>query len=172
MAIDFMIMPFSRYLSGDFITPAMTFAWAQGVPYAIVGPDGVRKIEKGSLLGGPDAAARRQAMIPMLSEDLDRLPSPISSKLWNEASSAEPRFHRVDPQSYGALCEEAASKRNGGLFGFLKSPSKAAHVTAAVFLPCEIDMPFPMPVIFERMAGSVPAALLALRPPRRALATR
>jgi hypothetical protein len=27
MAIDFMVMPMSRYISGDFITPGMRQAW-------------------------------------------------------------------------------------------------------------------------------------------------
>jgi hypothetical protein len=34
MAIDFMVMPMSRYISGDFVTAAMRWAWEQGVPYA------------------------------------------------------------------------------------------------------------------------------------------
>ena len=32
MAIDFMVMPFSRYVVGDFITPVMRYAWEQGLP--------------------------------------------------------------------------------------------------------------------------------------------
>lgn len=40
MAIDFMVMPLSRYLTGDFITPSMRWSWDSGVPYFVMGPDG------------------------------------------------------------------------------------------------------------------------------------
>jgi hypothetical protein len=57
VAIDFMVMPLSRYLSGDFITPAMRVAWDQGVPYTIVSPDGTRELPPGLPFGGADAPA-------------------------------------------------------------------------------------------------------------------
>ncbi|HEY0466374.1 MAG TPA: hypothetical protein VGC79_19325 [Polyangiaceae bacterium] len=44
MAIDFMVMPMSRYITGDFMAPTMCFAWSQGVPYTIVNPDGKREL--------------------------------------------------------------------------------------------------------------------------------
>jgi hypothetical protein len=34
MAIEFLVMPLSRYLAGDFVTPAMRSAWQCGAPYA------------------------------------------------------------------------------------------------------------------------------------------
>jgi hypothetical protein len=44
VAIDFMIMPISRYIAGDFITPIMRFCWEQGTPYFVFGPDGKREL--------------------------------------------------------------------------------------------------------------------------------
>jgi hypothetical protein len=65
MAIDFMVMPMSRYITGDFVTPTMRFAWSQGLPYAIVSPDGKREIPPGSPFGGGDAPERRSQVVEM-----------------------------------------------------------------------------------------------------------
>ena len=48
MAIDFMVMPMSRYIIGDFVTLTMRFAWSQGLPYTIVSPGGKREVPPGS----------------------------------------------------------------------------------------------------------------------------
>ena len=149
MAIDFMIMPMSRYLSGDYITPAMQAAWQQGIPYAIVGPQGRRECPPGQPLGGPDAPARRAALQPMLHEDLMALPPSVTAQLWDEASPVEPRFHRVDVTSYQALLEHAAS-------GF------ALHSATTLYLPCPLDTVFEMSSPFERTIGSVQGALAEL----------
>jgi hypothetical protein len=156
MAIDFMVMPFSRYLAGDFITPAMRYAWSRRLPYTIIGPGGRRELPEGQPFGGPTAAARRSQFIPMLAEDLALLPAPLS-RSWDENSVAEPRFHRVDPQSYQSLLE--------------LSP----HLRASVFLPIDFAAPFEMTSPFERLIGSVPRALEELArplPPAAASAAR
>jgi hypothetical protein len=146
MAIDFMILPLSRYISGDFITPVMELAWKQGLRYTIIGPDGPRDRPKGVPFGGPDAAARRELFLGMLDEDLAALP--ISSQLWDERSNTPLGFHRVDGGSYAALAEEAS--RLG------------RHSAATLFLPCEFTAPFEMKSPFERLTGSTPAALREL----------
>ena len=146
MAIDFMIMPLSRYLSGDFVTPTMTFAWQQGLPYTLLGLAGRRDIPKDTPFGGADAAKNRARFVPMLLEDLEKLPFDLGASLWDEASSAAPTFHRVDPSSYAALLQAA----------------KGSHVAAMFFLPASFDAPFDMPVVFERVAGSAPVALREL----------
>src|ERR1043166_564264 len=94
MAIDFMVMPLSRYLAGDFITPAMALLWERGVPYRMVGPDGMRELPPNQPFGGPGAAEKRRALI---SEVVEALAPAFGGELpWDEASDAEPRFERVD----------------------------------------------------------------------------
>ncbi|MDI1451095.1 hypothetical protein [Polyangium sp. 6x1] len=164
MAIDFMIMPLSRYISGDFITPTMRLAWDQGVPYSIFGPDGRKDYPAGEPFGGASAPQRRAAIQTILQEDLRALPPNVACQLWDEQSNVEPRFHRVDPTSYQALVEQAASKKvRPSLFGFLKRQRPATpHVTATLFLPCEFDEIFAMSSPFDRITGSMQRSLQEL----------
>jgi hypothetical protein len=164
MAIDFMIMPLSRYLSGDFVTPTMTFAWQQGLPYTLFGPDGRRDIPKDTPFGGVDAPDNRARFVPMLTDDLKKLPGGLGVKPWDEASSAEPIFHRVDPKSYESLLLEAQARvTRPSVLGLLKRKAPGpAHLAAMVFLPDAFDAPFDMPVVFQRLAGSAPVALREL----------
>jgi hypothetical protein len=148
MAIDFMIMPMSRYISGDYITPMMRAAWQQGVAYAIIGPEGRRECPPGEPIGGPDAPARRAALQAMLHEDLAALPPAVAADLWDETSASEPRFHRVDPASYQVLLESA--------------DSRAPHTAATLFVPCALEQVFAMASPFERVTASVQAALTEL----------
>lgn len=105
MAIDFMVMPMSRYISGDFVTPAMQLAWDQGFSYSSFGPDGRRDLPPGLPFGGADAATERARIVAMVIEDLCALSPEITRDSWDERSLAQPRFHRVDPESYRALLE-------------------------------------------------------------------
>lgn len=164
MAIDFMIMPLSRYLSGDFVTPTMQFAWQQGLPYTLIGPDGTRAIPKDTPFGGADAATKRAKFVPMMLDDLSKLPGSLGTDLWDEASTAEPAFHRVDPTSYASLLEQTKTRNSrSSFFGLFKRPAAGrAHISATVFLPVAFDEPFDMPVVFERVAGSAPIALREL----------
>lgn len=161
MAIDFFVMPFSRYVAGDFITPAMRLGWEAAGRYVIVGPEGTRELVKGEPFGGPDAARRRESILPMILEDLQALPVPLD---WDERSAAEPRFHRVDPTSYGALLEEAEHRRGRPSFlGFLtRTQVTTPHLTATVFLPCAFDETLQMVSPFERVVGSIGVALREL----------
>jgi hypothetical protein len=160
MAIDFMVMPMSRYISGDFVTPAMRASWGQGIPYSIIGPDGPRELPPGLPFGGADAPRRRVQIVDMIVDDLKALPSDIAENPWNERSAAGPCFHRVDPESYKALLEhfaEPLSRR----FGLLRAP-KRAHSGASLFLPCDFESPFDMTSPFERLSGAVAGALREL----------
>ncbi len=149
MAIDFMVMPMSRYISGDFVTPVMRFAWAQDVPYAIVEPGGKRELPPGVPFGGPDSALRRAQFVEMVLEDLRTLPPEVSNNLWDERSDAEPCFHRVDPASYEALLTYFARV-------------SASHCTATLFLPCDFEEPVALVSPFERTAGAAGRALQEL----------
>lgn len=159
-----MTMPLSRYLSGDFVTPAMTFAWERGIAYSLFGPGGRRDLPKDTPFGGADAPEKRAQFIPMIVDDLKKLPGAVGASAWDEASVAAPTFHRVDPSSYERLLEVAKTRVTRPSFlSFLKRKTAGpAHVTASVFLPVSFDVPFDMPVVFERVAGSAPGALREL----------
>jgi len=148
MAIDFMVMPMSRYITGDFTTPAMRFAWSQGLPYTVVSSDGKREIPPGSPFGGGDASLRRRQVVEMVLEDLRVLPPEIAGQLWDEHSGTEPRFHRVDPKSYEAL-----------LAHFARKAVSPAHCASTLLLTCEFEDPIAMVSPFERTAGAVRRAL-------------
>jgi hypothetical protein len=152
MAIDFMVMPLSRYISGDFITPVMRLCWEQGVPYTQVGPQGSREFPKDTPFGGAGASLRREQLMEMLYGDLNMLGQGIPSQLWNERSAVEISFHRVEPKSYEALLKEAAQRATRG----------SRHCTASLFLPCEFPDAFDMTTPFERLTGSSHRALWEL----------
>lgn len=130
----------------------MTFAWDQGLPYSVFTPAGRHDIAKNTPFGGPAASASRARFAPMLLDDLADLRSTLGATLWDEASAAAPRFHRVEPTSYESLLQEAKGRTSDG----------AAHLAAMVFFPATFAAPFDMPVVFERRAGSAPAALREL----------
>lgn len=161
MAIDLFVMSFSRYVAGDFISPAMRLGWESAGRYVIVGPEGTRELPRDQPFGGSDAAARREAILPMILEDLRALPSPLT---WDERSNAEPRFHRIDPSSYDALLEEANRRRGRPSFlGFLtRAQETTPHVTASVFLPPAFPQTFQMVSPLERVVGSIDVALREL----------
>ena len=147
MAIDLMIMPLSRYWTGDFVTPAMRECWAQGLPYAIVTPGApMRHLPPGIPFGGADAPSQRAASLPLLLENLQQLPFNIPARLWDEASSSEPRFHRVDPISLEALQAEAhrhLEKRPSSLGRLFGRASYSSHLlNASLFLPAPFSEVF------------------------------
>lgn len=161
MAIDFMVMPISRYISGDFVTPMMSASWEQGVPYFVVGPDGKHELPPGVPFGGPGAGEYRSRIVDMVLEDLRSLPSPISRALWEERSEAAPRFQRVDADSYQALLAFFAARPRRSFFG-LRKAEKAAHCATSLFVPCDFEDPIPLTSPFERIAGSTTQALVEL----------
>jgi hypothetical protein len=161
MAIDFMVMAMSRYISGDFVTPAMRLAWERGIPYAIIGPQGKRELPPGLPFGGADAPAYRERIVEMVCDDLRSLPRPISSSLWDERSNKQPRFYRVDAGSYQSLLEFLSSRQDVSLFGLRKKP-RPSHAAAALVLPCEFETPVELTTPLERTAGSAKRALQEL----------
>jgi hypothetical protein len=164
VAIDFMVMPFSRYVSGDFITSAMRAAWEAGVPYTILSPDGRTEYPPDMPYGGLDAPKRRQEYLSLVLDDLGELPAPVVQQLWDETSDAEPCFHRVDPGAYDELLKQAASRPPArSLASRLRGrPAPASHLRAGTFLPCTFEAPFDMLAPVTAVAGSVDVALAQL----------
>jgi hypothetical protein len=165
MAIDFMIMPLSRYISGDYITPIMRWSWEQGVPYAVYGAEGRQDLPPNQPFGGPDAPAHRESIMGMLREDLRKLPLDVMNNLWDERSSETPRFHRVEPKSYELLLQEAsgADRLRGSVAHFFQSRhTHRRHLLATLYLPCLFGNPFKISSPFNRVTGSVSAAIAEL----------
>ena len=148
MAIDFLVMPLSRYLAGDFVTPSMRDSWTTGVPYFVFGPGERREFPPDVPYGGPTASSERERFLPMVLDDLRAAPQQVLAQLWDEASNVEPRFHRVDPTSYAALVGDG-------------EPS--SHLAAQVFLPCDFTVPFRLDVpVMGALVGSARGALAEL----------
>jgi hypothetical protein len=159
MAIDLMVMPLSRYFSGDYITPMMREMWEQGLPYKIVGPEGVKACPPGLPMGGEGAAAHRESIQEDLSQDLRALPEPISSKLWDERSEVPPRIHRIDHVSFGKLLELAPGKK--GLLGIGgKRPIPELHAT--LFFPQDFEGVLDLELPMQAQAASAPRLLAKL----------
>jgi hypothetical protein len=164
MAIDLMVMPMSRYISGDFVTPAMRFAWANGVPYAILGPEGRRELPPGLPFGGTEAPLRRAQIVEMVLQDLRALPAEISRDVWDEHSEAEPCFHRVDPSSYEALLAHFAPRAERSFLG-LRKRATLSHCASPLLLPCDFETPVALVTPFVRTAGAASQALRELESP-------
>lgn len=159
-----MVMPLSRYIAGDFITPVMRWSWDQGTPYQIIGPDGPRVMPPNVPYGGPHAPENWARFAPMIGEDFAaRFPE----LPWDERSPVEPRFHRVDPRSYGALLEHAqtSARPRSGLAKLLgrgrSRPPGVAHLAASIFLPTATDV-FMIDSPRVSVVGSAATALEAL----------
>ncbi|QDU83090.1 hypothetical protein Pla163_01860 [Planctomycetes bacterium Pla163] len=159
MAIDLMIMPLSRYFSGDYITPAMRQAWSVGASYKILTSEGARECPPDVPLGGLDATSKRHAALPELIESLRLLPFGIPDSLWDEASDVEPCFYRLELSSLEMLLEEAAealvAKPSflGRLVGKKAAPSH--FLSAEMFLPVPFSEHF---ALGNTLTGSVHTA--------------
>lgn len=170
MAIELMVMPLSRYVAGDFVTPAMRRAWESGSPYRCQSPEGPRELKPNVPWGGGGARHLRDSVQAPLDTWLANLPAPLPQQRWDERSDLPPRFHRLDVLSgdeafsYAAFRSQAAARRPTGrpLFGIdLPEPAgRRSHSGAALFLPREFDLPFEMTAPMMKATGS---AVLALR---------
>lgn len=168
MAIDFMVMPLSRYVAGDFVTPAMQFCWDQEVPYRIMGPDGVRELPPNVPFGGMDAAAKRERFVPMILEDLRR--AFTNDVQWDERSSSVPRFHRVDPSSFQALLAHTEKRAKPSLLGksMKRDPAdrdRRAHLLGTLFVPGELAQVVEIESPLKAIMASVSIALAELSQP-------
>jgi hypothetical protein len=155
MAVDIMVMPLARYISGNYITPFMEQIWAlQGV-YKIVRPavadeDAIEEIPPGVPYGGLAAEARCEAIAAELVQQLKQQPE-LAGALWDEA--AEPVFFdRVDHGTLWDLRWRAATlvdekpsllrRIAWRLLGRRAASSAVAFAAANVFVPGAFDEPF------------------------------
>jgi hypothetical protein len=134
VAIDLIVIPLSRYWSGDYVTPAMRLLWEQGIPYSVVTPDGPRTLPPGQPYGGADAATEREKLLEnTLPGLLDKLASVTVDSLWDEKANVEPCFYRPSNSGIAALMEAAVKlARPKRLPWGRKVPMPARHLAHAV----------------------------------------
>lgn len=158
MAIDFMVMPFTRYIAGDYVTPSMQIAWDAGVPYQLVTPEGPRVCPPDTPFGGHEAPAHRTRILAAVVDDVRALSPVIAANLWNEASIEAPVFHRPDTHSFGALLEWAKSPPRASWLSFGTPPP--SHVLATVYVPVHfVTAPFEAESPLRGVVASAPRAL-------------
>ena len=127
----------------------MRFFWSQGIPYTLMlAGHPPKQLPPDQPFGGPEAPSKRKAFLAsgMLSANLARYPAPIPANLWDEASPKEPRFHRVDPRSYGALLEESRDatwkRTTSSWLGLLnRTTTHRSHLAAQILFPVAFDEP-------------------------------
>jgi len=131
-------MALSRYISGDFITPAMRQCWEQGIPYKIMRPfQQIQDLPPNIPFGGKDAPQKRTEALGVVRNIQAQL-----GMSWNDSSDAEPTFHRVDPISYESLTRDASRLDKepsilGNVLGRQAYSSQIAHGT--IFIPPNFD---------------------------------
>jgi hypothetical protein len=158
MAVDLIVSPLSKYWSGDYITPVMSFAWEMGQSYNVVTPKGIKTLPEGTPYGGEDAPVEREELIPFVEKLMGALPFPEAAGAWDERSDHF-GFHRVDPAAFGEIQERGGRQftRRAGIFARLVGGKHAvSHLErAGLFLPIDFDTPFD---IEGKIFGSLPAA--------------
>ena len=90
MAIDLLVMPLSRYWSGDYVTSELRAAWARGQDAVIAHVDGSElRLPPGTPIGGPEAGAARKKLIEQVPQWLATLPYDIAQLGWDERAEGE-----------------------------------------------------------------------------------
>lgn len=158
MAVDLLVMPISRYIAGDYITPMMQGAWDEGIPYSILGPNGAVELLPGIPFGGNNASERRREIAGMVADDLQPYIEDLGFG-WDEGSDAAPSFHRFSHDTYAAGQELLNAKK--GVLGFGRRA--AIPELATLFLPQSFEGVFSMEEPLDVMFASAPETFEKLR---------
>ena len=150
MAVDVLVMPLARYVTGNYVTPAMEQAWAEFGVYRVGRPGAVEDIPPGVPLGGVQAPARCDAIAAELQRQLNALPE-VAGAMWDETAEAT-YFQRVEHEPLlalrwqaAALAEEPPSllrRMARRLMGRRAAAPAIALAAANVFVPGVFDEPF------------------------------
>jgi hypothetical protein len=145
MAVDVLVMPLARYLSGNYVTPAMEQAWREHGSYAFGTPSAIEEIPPGVPLGGLHAAQRAEQFHHVLAEAFQQIPA-AKGYPWGERPSGATYFQRLDHDLLLELRWQAAVslEQRPGWFARLwgKRASTSHLASAAVFLPADFAEPF------------------------------
>lgn len=162
MAVDLLVIPLSRYLAGDFVTPEMRAAWDRGEVARIETVAGETiECPKGTPLGGKEAKVQASKWREAMDRYRASLPHGIDAIEWNEDAAGAEVVETVDHNAWGALVTAARKKyeRRGGLLTKLLSgrPKAASHVVnGVVFVDAAFARPFQKgEVIFASLPGAL-----------------
>ncbi len=165
MAVDLLVIPLSRYLAGDVVTPEMRAAWERGEVARIetVGGD-VIECPKGTPIGGEGAAEQAKKWREAMDRYRASLPHDIGAIDWDEDAAGAEVVASVEHVAWGALVDAARKKyeRRGGLLTKLLSgrPKAASHlVNGVVFVDAAFARPFQKGAL---IFASLPGALVEL----------
>lgn len=147
VAVELLVMPLSRYWSGDFVSEAMRTAWSLGSPYIAVTPGGQILRREGETFGGAGADAVRRDLLKGMQAVFETVPgAEHGRRLWNEDSDASITGSSMTHEAYGALIDIASSVLDAPvpwfkkLMGVQGTISHLAHAT--YFLPVHFDRPY------------------------------
>jgi hypothetical protein len=143
MGVELFVMPLSRYVAGDYITPTMRTVWRDfGHPYIVTRPNKPPLvIPEGVPYGGPGAPAKRRRALAAMPQALASWRGELGDFTLDEESEAEPRCWRPAPASWRELIEVTGPRSHLRL--------------GTVYLPCD----FAEPVLSGRFVlASRPAA--------------
>jgi hypothetical protein len=138
MGVDIFVMPLARLWSGDYITPLMRAAWAQGLAYYVMRPDGPCSFPPGRPVGGNEAGALRRIYVEHAPELFRALAARSKDPAWNEGDEGEIGAWRPDSNGFALLCERA--------------PNLSHFQKANSFLPVMFERPFR---VNDRFLGSL-----------------
>ncbi|MBK9376154.1 MAG: hypothetical protein IPN03_21125 [Holophagales bacterium] len=147
MAPELFIMPLSRYVTGDYVTPAMASAWGRDEVATVVQPgrDLIHR-SRGVPLGGETAAIDRRLAREQIEIVLREFtPGLRPEDLWREDSAEPPRFHLVHRSSEIAFRNEmrnalSATTPFRSLLRRLR-PRPSHFLSCLVFLPVRLSKP-------------------------------
>lgn len=162
-----LVLPISRYVSGDYVTTDMRSSWARGAKHVVQDATGRRELAEGEPLGGAAAPGRRRAALASLERALLAVPAAARAPLWDERDDGEAVCFDAPRAAYEALVGEASREAPaaGSLFDRLAArvrPRPAPHLPAVLFLPAPFDPPFTLREPLVRLTGSAPRALAEL----------
>jgi hypothetical protein len=99
MAVDLLVMSLARFVSADYTTAAMEAAWAAGLDYYVVRPDGATRSAPGEPIGGPGAPAQRLRYVAEAGSLFAALRRYATDSPWDEANDLP--IERWRPDSHG-----------------------------------------------------------------------
>lgn len=155
MSIELLVLPLSRYLSGDYISPAMRAAWDLGSDYVRVSPnEPPLRIPAGQVLGGAAAAARRAEILPMVVDMQRNVTGRVDA--WDERVGGDTPGFILDPVAFEALSRDALATERTSIFKALMRTAQASHLGRGQFF-----LPHPFRHVLDQggwMLASLPRA--------------
>lgn len=151
MAVDVLVMPLARYISGNYVTPFMEQAWADRGVYRIASPGGLDEIPPGVPLGGLEAEARCATIAAELVQHLQQRPE-FAGIPWDELAGEAVLFQRIGHEPLFDLRWEAAIRAEAPpswlrrlarrLLRRRVAAAESPLASASIFLPAVFDQPF------------------------------